>query len=242
MSSYILLVFEGQVTEKVIWDNLSKFYFKDLNRNTVISAYCNEIYAFYHSIKDDSDIDVFVLLKNMEINKENLSNISRDEISEIFLFFDYDAHSSAANDEKIKHMLGRFNNETEDGKLYISYPMVESIKHLKKSVDFSAVTVPCKKNIKYKGFVAKNNDGRLNDLSSLKEIDWNYIIGQHCFKLNYLINNNFELPVITYTQLEILEKQIEKHVNPKEEVSVLSAFPIFALDYYGVEYIKVRLS
>ena len=29
-------------------------------------------------------------------------------------------------------MLNKFDNETENGKLYISYPMVEALKHIKK--------------------------------------------------------------------------------------------------------------
>jgi hypothetical protein len=34
------------------------------------------------------------------------------------------AHSPAANDDKIIELLDFFNEETENGKLFISYPMV----------------------------------------------------------------------------------------------------------------------
>ena len=36
-----------------------------------------------------------------------------------------------ADDSKIKEMLQFFDNETENGMLYISYPMVEAIRHYK---------------------------------------------------------------------------------------------------------------
>ena len=36
--------------------------------------------------------------------------------------------------EKIKEMLELFDNETEKGKLYINYPMVESIRYFKKEL------------------------------------------------------------------------------------------------------------
>ena len=37
-------------------------------------------------------------------------------------------------------------------------------------------------------------------------------------------------------------KQLEKHINHKcPEVAVLSAFPIYVLDYYGVEGVKRKL-
>lgn len=62
-------------------------------------------------------------------------DISRDEISEIYLFFDHDGHSHLANREKLENMLQYFNNETENGKLYVSYPMVESLKQQEKYID-----------------------------------------------------------------------------------------------------------
>ncbi len=65
-----------------------------------------------------------------------LENISKDQIAEIYLFFDYDKHASNSSDEKIKKMLEVFDNETEKGKLYISYPMIEAIKHIRRELDF----------------------------------------------------------------------------------------------------------
>ena len=36
--------------------------------------------------------------------------------------------------KKIKQMINFFDNETEHGKLYINYPMIESYKHFKNLV------------------------------------------------------------------------------------------------------------
>lgn len=58
--------------------------------------------------------------------------LSREDFSEVYLFFDYDAHQTnlgkAVNEDVIRQMLESFDNETENGKLYISYPMVEALR------------------------------------------------------------------------------------------------------------------
>ena len=57
------------------------------------------------------------------------------------MFFDYDGHAPLADDEKIKELLILFNEETSFGKLYISYPMIEALKHINESKD-SASSLP----------------------------------------------------------------------------------------------------
>lgn len=61
------------------------------------------------------------------------------DISEIYLFFDYDFHNRNLSLEEInrqvREMLETFNNETEFGRLYIDYPMVESIRYTKQLPD-----------------------------------------------------------------------------------------------------------
>ncbi|ROW57287.1 hypothetical protein C3E80_21145, partial [Cronobacter malonaticus] len=71
------------------------------------------------------DLDIFSLIK--ERNPE-LESFTRDMFSQVFLFFDYDGHSNNASDEKIRKLLDFFDEETEKGRLYISYPMIESLK------------------------------------------------------------------------------------------------------------------
>lgn len=59
--------------------------------------------------------------------------------TEIFLFFDYDFQESRLtleeNNRHIGEMLEYFNDETENGKLYINYPMVESVFYTKQLSD-----------------------------------------------------------------------------------------------------------
>lgn len=95
------------------------------------------IYMLYQILKQDSfesDI-VEVLRENVDNARTTLANVSRQEIDEIYLFFDYDIHQdnirhisdSETPESVIRTLLRTFDNETENGKLYISYPMVEAL-------------------------------------------------------------------------------------------------------------------
>ena len=61
--------------------------------------------------------------------------------------------------------------------------------------------------------------------------------------MNYLVNDVFDFPANTEPQSSIFSMQLEKHVNHKcPEVAVLSAFPIYVLDYYGVEGLRRKMA
>lgn len=119
-----LFIFEGQSAEVKIVQTLEKNFF---NRSIGIKCVFDaEIYQLYKKMEENEDfpLDLDNLLKERsEKNKQELKDYNRDSFESVYLFFDYDAHSSMADDEKLKKMLSFFNNETENGMLYISYPM-----------------------------------------------------------------------------------------------------------------------
>ena len=152
----ILFVFEGETTEPLLFSTM-KHLFLPKERNDIICTYKSNIYSLYNRMSangyfDDSRTDVSLipllqeqLKQNGDINHPLLKITNWDEISEIFLFFDYDcqnkekdkSYSLTENNKRIEKMLSFFNNETEAGKLYINYPMVESIRYTKKLPDLS---------------------------------------------------------------------------------------------------------
>ena len=152
----ILFVFEGETTEPLLFSTM-KHLFLPKERNDIICTYKSNIYSLYNRMSangyfDDSRTDVSLipllqeqLKQNGDVNHPLLKITNWDEISEIFLFFDYDcqnkekdkSYSLTENNKRIEKMLSFFNNETEAGKLYINYPMVESIRYTKKLPDLS---------------------------------------------------------------------------------------------------------
>lgn len=240
MSNKILFIFEGANTEEQIVSNLQKFF---VNENTAVKCiYGAEIYQIYKDIILDEDLDTFNLLKDRSPeNKKTLDEYSRNDFAEIYMFFDYDGHSTLADDYKLKELLEFFKEETDKGKLYVSYPMVESLKHICDFNDFNNLTVKCKENVSYKNIV---HESCLKTLTNFNKYDleiWKVIITTHLKKMNYVITDSFSLPDEVVQQLIVFSKQLEKYIIPHSEVAVLSAFPIFLHDYYGNQGIKERI-
>ncbi|MBD3724738.1 MAG: hypothetical protein IE891_08170 [Flavobacteriaceae bacterium] len=229
--SNILFVFEGEKTEAQLVNSLSNFFF---NENVVIKcAFCAEIYQLHNAISKDNDLDTFTLLKEIPQNKEILSEFDRNDFAEIYLFFDYDGHSTLANDDDLLLMLELFNEETESGKLLISYPMVESIKHFSDKIDFKHLKVNAKENIKYKSIVNSDCDNIYQNFSKYTFEIWKFLIVNHLNKMNFIVNDDFSFPKENYNQYEIFKNQLDKYVKIDSTISVLSSFPIFLFDYYG---------
>ncbi len=171
------------------------------------------------------------------------------------MFFDYDAHSTLADDDKVKEMLSFFNDETGEGMLYISYPMVEAIRHFRDLESFKSLTVKCKrrncpykdecldndrdeclKEPHYKNVVATSSRRQLTNVNSYTRKVWQELIIAHLCKANYLVNGVFALPTSLMSQVTIFSRQLEKHICHKcPEVAVLSAFPLYVLDYFGCD-------
>jgi hypothetical protein len=215
-----------------------------------------EIYQLYEKIDADEDFDLFGLIKE-RANNESLSGRKRDDFSEIYLFFDYEAHSTLANDEKMAKMLSTFDNETDTGKLYISYPMVEALRHIVDYGTFDRLCVKCKgdncqykddceewdscrEEPRYKAVVGRDGLKELQNMNSPGK--WIKVIAAHLSKMNDIVNCKYEFPAKTETQQAIFAKQLEKHINKRcPEVAVLSAFPVFVHDYYGNNGTRKRL-
>ncbi len=151
-------------------------------------------------------------------------------------------------------MLSLFDNETEAGKLYISYPMVEAIRHIAdyrtfyllnakcKGINCSYIDnrvecEECKNEPHYKAIVGRDGLHELKHLDSYEK--WIKVINAHLSKMNYLVHGRYEFPNEREEQQTVFAKQYDKHINKRcPEVAVLSAFPMFVHDYYGSERTK----
>ena len=131
----ILFVFEGDEREPRLYRTLERLYFPKVNDN-IICSFGNNIYALYNELKeyeDGGDI-VSVMREHLAARGDStLKGVRSSDISEIFLFFDYDFQNSHLSleeiNQRVEEMLTLFADETENGKLYINYPMIESIRY-----------------------------------------------------------------------------------------------------------------
>ena len=144
-----------------------------------------------------------------------------------------------------------FDNETENGKLYINYPMVESIRYTKSLPDsmFYTYTVSRQqcRDISFKSMANEFSDYGSLDFLTLNarrepttgEIrsrteNWKLIKEQNVAKANYLCTGALAIPEDkdVVSQKEIFSAQLQKYVLPNESVSILSAFPLFLYEYF----------
>lgn len=238
MPSYTLFIFEGEKIEKNVYENMIKYYLTDVENTMVICAFCTHIYVLNDKIKDDPDQDVFILLRNMPKNS-HLKTISKKKISEIYMFFDYDGHVGEASDENLQNLLKTFDDETEYGKLYISYPMVEALKHPSIVTSFKDTIALSEKS--YKADVnrlCESTNAKFNDFNQYTHSEWKYLINEHTKKLNYIMEDDYKSPTKYFSQESIFIMQRDKYITPSQKVSVLSPFPIFLVDFYGVSNLK----
>lgn len=242
MSNNILFIFEGEKTEASIISSMQSCY---LNKNEHVFIKCvygAEIYQLYRQIIQDDDLDTFNLLKERSTeNQILLQDYIRDDFAEIYLFFDYDGHSTLACDDNLNKLLNLFNEETDKGKLYISYPMVEALKHICDFETFEQLRVSCRTNIRYKELVATSALIRLQNYKKYDETVWNELIDAHLKKVNSIVNEAYELPQNLIDQPLIFKHQLQKHISIDAHVAVVSAFPLFIHDYYGNKEIIRRL-
>lgn len=133
----ILFVFEGKRREPDIFKTLEYLYFPQ--GQPIVCSFGNNIYELYRELKElDDSGDIVSILR--EKNKGNpdtpfTTEVATSDFSEIFLFFDYDFQNRNLTLEQmnrqLSEMLTIFNNETDNGKLFINYPMIEAIRYTK---------------------------------------------------------------------------------------------------------------
>ncbi len=241
--AYMAFIVEGEVREPQIIDNISKVFFSHGNFKVITLPAGENIYMLWKKLKaDDFDTDIIEVLRenNDDINKQ-LNGLSRDNFSEIYLFFDYDTHQTNLGKEDdanvVKQMLECFDNETENGKLYISYPMVEALRDYTPSVCGDGKVC----------FVAATDMKEYKSLSAFRSVNphfreygyenWKDIIDVFAMRVSCLFDFADTLEYEKYTELVNpgVIYLLEEKKTWAEDVFVLSAFPEFLVDYFGVK-------
>lgn len=243
---YKAFIVEGEAREPQVIDNISKIFFHHGNFKIITLPAGENIYMLWKKLKaDDFDTDIIEVLResNKEIRKQ-LLGLSRDDFSEVYLFFDYDAHQTnlgkADDEDVIKQMLESFDNETENGKLYISYPMVEALRDYEPGI--------CGK--REACFAAVDELGEYKNVSAARSFNphfrdydihtWKEIIDVFVMRISCLFG---QADVVSYKQYLEMAAPYDIYICEKTEavcnrVFILSAFPEFLVDYFGMKLWK----
>lgn len=121
---HILFIVEGEKEEPLIIKTLiSKFFKKQIN---AIISYNTNIHQLYDILSKEDYPDIITILKRQGKIDSSLVRKS-DNIAEKYLFFDLDPHDPSFDFNNISKLVKFFDNETENGKLYINYPFTEAL-------------------------------------------------------------------------------------------------------------------
>lgn len=252
----ILFVFEGAKREPDLFRAIETLFFQD--KQSIVCSFGNNIYELYNKLQSyEGDGDIVSILKERyqgQADSPFKDYLRSSDFSEIYLIFDYDFQNKNLPLEdmnsQIEEMLALFNDETDNGRLYINYPMVESIRYTKTlpDKDFWTYVISRKDctDSSFKSIADSFSDYKSLDFLTLssrrpateKEIssrlnNWSRLIAQNVSKANYLCCGENAIPEDkdVVNQLAVFDAQ-KRYLTSSESVSILSAFPLFLFDYF----------
>lgn len=258
----ILFVFEGEKREPELFRAIESLFFKD--KQTIVCSFGNNIYELYSELKSLDDAgDIVSVMRERYKGKQDspFAEIeSSSAFSEIYLIFDYDFQNKNITlfemNRQILEMLELFDDETESGKLFINYPMVEAIRYTKKLPDSKyrdyVVSREQCQNLSFKGLADEFSNYKSLDFltfdtrrpASEKEIksrkqNWKMVNIQNVSKANLICNDFYSIPENkdVISQRAIFRKQLENFIIPSDTLSILSAFPLFLFDYFPISFL-----
>lgn len=242
MKQGILFIFEGENIETAIFNIINNFTKNEkVKKEKFFFPMKMNIHMLYNEIKNDRDLMILDVVKSkIPFNDHyDMSFFNSYKFPEIYLFFDFDPqHCEGDSVEHVEEMLNVFSEETENGKLYINYPMAEAIRHFKQLPDpnYNNYCIDIDQCSKYKKMV--------NDLPSivrLKSLDYNkykIIINQNIEKIA-LLNKIAKINTYSIFQKYASQKSIlsiQKDFVNRHEVSVISTSFFWLIDYFGEKY------
>ena len=245
MSEKLLFVFEGKKTEPQIFKRLQNTLLSGITDFELYACYGSHIYSLYKILEKDEDLDIIELLR--EKNKQKLTGIARNDIALIYLFFDYDPQTDQECNTVIPQMLEKFSNETENGKLFISYPMVEAVKGSASEKflcdDHRTILVEDSKN--YKHTVHTKIESALKYFAQYTTTTWQRIIKQNLQQASWILHDTDMLPNLDtakrISQADIYHAEYNKYVTQQNRIAVLSAFPFFIMEYFPKDFIQNKI-
>lgn len=230
MANTILCVFEGEKREPNYFGSLEKYFFGQ--EALVKCSYGNDLYHLLEKLEKDDDLDIVELIresKDVPSNQGLLQNLDRDDVAQVFLFFDMEIQDDNFSFENLRKMISLFKEETGHGKLYISYPMVEALRDIPSYDDFHQLKVHRSEIKGYKKLSAERGKEIPSDHRKITKQNWLDLIRCSVDKAKYMIDDS---RCLYPEQLPICGAQSQAYEKDRH-IYVLSAFPFFLREYFG---------
>ena len=241
MNKKILFIVEGSRDSEHVQSVV-----KEMGLKAQVFPVNANIHMLYSKLEqDDFHLNIVdTLLELNGVNQDDKEMLKREApFAYTYLLFDMDPqHSDKPIEENISNiekMLNYFTNETDDtvGKLYINYPMIESLWDYDKNDygEYKSRMVPAENVKGYKTLVGQR--GNPQNLSKYKLSLYKDLCLLNIKKAEYIVNNDWSKPsypvyLSDLSQLNILlsERQL---IRRDGMIRILNSLPLFIVDYWG---------
>ncbi len=243
----VIFIYEGVKAEEKLLNNMIETFFSSKVDISILNCPADgNIYMLWTRLKEDEfETNVVDVLKEMSnIARERLNNFKSSDFSEIYLFFDYDGHNDNIpkqylNKDILGEMLQTFNNETELGKLYVSYPMIESIKEIDtKLKDYKNLYLSLDEISGYKQKFFSQSD--FNNYNCIDEKHWFIACNASRKRASLLAKYNsscsYDYFIQNLDQEKLYFYQKQNYINNGHFLCILNSVPLFLLEYYDEDF------
>ncbi|MCL1807470.1 MAG: hypothetical protein FWG31_07190 [Oscillospiraceae bacterium] len=224
----ILVLVEGEKLDVQLMKQLLSTY----NIKGRIISYKTNIYALYNALSKDENLDILMHLRSRE-KDENKKQIFNEHYADKLLIFDLDPQDNSFSSERIREIATFFNNSAENGQLYINYPMIEAVKHVKyvpidpHYIEYT-VSLEELRAGEYKERVAAESVIKSIKTFFSDKGNCNAIIRQNLEKAWFMVGGAAEL--LPPNQAAILQSQLDK-LSATACIAVLCTCIFYILDY-----------
>lgn len=237
----ILFVVEGSKSEPTLIRRLNRIYGISAD-NYLIFSYKNTIHElideYIHKSTEDEYID-FKLFLREHTDDPHLKKELNQKFALIYIIFDYEPHYPKFSFEALQKIKNHFCDSLDNGLILLSYPMIESFRHLKEKndPDFFFRSIKRGEEEGYKERVG--HESGFYDVGKYNINNVNYMISMHLKKLNYLTSGNQEKPTRErleeiITSDELLKLQYDHYQN--NDLPVISTVFYYLIDYFPWDF------
>lgn len=248
----IAVIVEGKSRELKYMRSLQQCYFSAIEIDVLELPAEQNIYMLWKKLKDDEmETDLIEIIReSSEISAQRLKGLKRDNFMEIYLLFDFDPHQNNLGlgegtdlDTVLRDMIETFDNETEAGKLYISYPMIEALRDMTNwsclpyyQCEVSLTDIPNYKKL-------SGNQNQYADVRKYTSETWEMVTAIFLARCECLFGQNYsDGEILSWYKKKItpavIYEQELKIFYGRQSVFILSALPEFLLDYFSESYWK----
>lgn len=172
----------------------------------------------------------------MEDASESEREVLSQNFTDVYLIFDMDPQDPIYNDDRLAKAMKHFDNSTENGKLYLNYPMLESYRHLKRPYDpeYADRSVTMDQIRRYKDIVGEESYDDIKDLGKYDAETFLMIVCMNVIKGNIMLNGHRNIPTPaeyeSWKMTKILDSQISM-LGSCNRIMVINTSVFYVVDF-----------